>query len=234
MEVLYAGQQLCRTTTKMSIDRGQADYLTTYMAAQNRLQGALQDHQLLCIMPDTVEVDYTIAPRLQLTAADQVEIREMWPGDDADASASGRPAEAVSAGNRAEGSSSISGHDDASSSGRDVSGGARPRVQQPVTSDGDRSASLATPAARCWCCGITPAHPIDHCKDFTGLLVNDHATKARQNSQCFRCLAGKHRMLKCPNKMSCELYRGYHHALLHHAKRTTQPGEQSEDEDDDG
>ena len=233
MDVLYAGKQVCRATTKMPIDRAQADYLTTYMAAQTRLQGALQDHRLLCVMPDTVVVDYTVAPRLQLTTDDQVKIREMQPEDDADVAASGLPEQAVSAGNRTGASASTSGHDEASSTSRDASGGARPRAQQPVTSDGDHLATSA-PAGRCWCCGIKPAHQIDRCREFTGLLVNDRATKARQNSQCFRCLAGKHRMLKCPNKMTCDLCRGYHHALLHHAKRTTQPGEQSEDDDDDG
>lgn len=232
-DVLAAGQRVCQPTTRISIDKAQSEFLTVYLNVQARLQGAMQNHHLLCVMPDTVRVDYSAAPLLQLR--DQLEIRELQSGEEFEGSSFGAGIRAGAAEGRAvrtgEDGATARGVDHQSESGSgDAEDGTKQRRFNKAAAE-----SWGGPmkvSDRCWCCGVTPGHPIDSCKDFLRLSIDERAVKARQNSQCFRCLAGKHRMLKCPWRSICDLCHGYHHPLIHHAKRTTEPSEQPDDDDD--
>ena len=203
MDILYAGQQACKTTARVSIDRAQTEYLTAYLAAQARLKGAMQYHHLLCVMPDTVPVDYTVAPRLQMIAADQqVNIQEVRQEEQASGSASEPEGEDEVQEHAVGGVSAVGGGDTVGRRYSRWCRGAVPRTRgafsRPPTEE--QPGPFRVNFDRCWCCGITPAHSIDNCREFKILLVNERATKARQNSQYFRSLASKHWMMKCPRK----------------------------------
>ena len=218
LDILFDAQQVVPHANLVSLDRAQAAYLHEYLDVQRQLQVSLQGSELLAVMPDGVPIDFQTVVRLPLAEAQpEPAIEEVRAGpaqaaailDDADA-----PGPVLEA---------------AAAVKADPQAEQQPAVREPA---GRRERRQQAVAERCWCCGVRPRHSIDDCPDFVRLLVNERADKARQNSQCFRCLNGQHRMRSCPLKMTCDLCRGFHHALLHHARRVTAPADEMSDDGD--
>ena len=218
LDILFDAQQVVPHANLVSLDRAQAAYLHEYLDVQRQLQVSLQGSEMLAVMPDGVPIDFQTVVRLPLVEAQPEAAIEEVHADPARATAiledAGAPGPALAAAAAVE---------------ADLQAEQQPAVREPASRRKRRQPAVAE---RCWCCGVRPRHSIDDCPDFVKLLVNERADKARQNSQCFRCLSGQHKTRPCPQKMTCDLCRGFHHALLHHARRVTAPAEEMNDDGD--